>query len=81
MSNSITAISEAFDDFQFEPERFIETGDKVVALLRARGRGKGSGVVVERSVAHVWTLDGRKPVRVEIYLDIAEGMKAAGLSE
>jgi|KBSSwiStaDraftv2_1062776.scaffolds.fasta_scaffold3153055_1 ketosteroid isomerase-like protein len=81
VSDSMDAISEAFDDFRFEPERFIEVGDKVVALLTARGRGKGSGVVVERRVAHVWTLQDRTPARVEIYLDVAPAMKSVGLSE
>jgi ketosteroid isomerase-like protein len=81
VGDSMTALSEAFDDLQYHPERFIDYGDKVVALLRVRGRGKGSGIVVERKVAHVWSLQDRKPVRVEIYLDIAEAMTAVGLSE
>jgi ketosteroid isomerase-like protein len=81
VSDSMTALSEAFDDLQYHPERFIDCGDKVVALLKVRGRGKGSGIVVESNVAHVWTLQDRKAVRVEIYLDVAQAMKAAGLSE
>jgi ketosteroid isomerase-like protein len=81
VSDSMTSLAEAFDDLQYHPERLIESGNKVVALLRVRGRGKGSGIVVESNVAHVWTLQDRKPVRVEIYLDIAQAMKATGLSE
>jgi ketosteroid isomerase-like protein len=81
VSDSMTALSEAFDDLQYHPERFIESGDKVVALLRVRGRGKGSGVVVESKVAHVWTLQGRKFVRVEVYMDIDEALEAVGLKE
>ena len=79
--DSMSAISEAFDEFQFSPERFIEKGDQVIALLIAHGRGKGSGVAVERKVAHVWTFQNGKPVRVEIYLEVADAMKAVGLSE
>jgi ketosteroid isomerase-like protein len=81
VSDSMTALTEAFDDLQYHPERLIESGNKVVVLLRVRGRGKGSGIVVESNVAHVWTLQGPKPVRVEIYLDVAQAMEAVGLSE
>jgi hypothetical protein len=36
------------------PERFIEDGDRVLALMTIEGRGKGSGVpVVIRSADHV----------------------------
>src|SRR5436190_20408379 len=81
VSDSMTSLTEAFDDLQYHPERLIESGNKVIALLRVRARGKGSGIVVESNVAHVWTLQDRKPVRVEIYLDIAQAMEAVGLSE
>ena len=77
----MAALSEAFEDFHFEPEKFVEAGDNVVALLRARGRGKGSGIVVERPVAHVWTFRDGEPVRVQIYLDRAQAMEAVGVSE
>jgi ketosteroid isomerase-like protein len=79
--DSMTALSEAFEDFQFESEKFIDAGNSVVALLTARGRGKGSGIVVERPVAHVWTFRGDEPVRVQIYLDRAQAMRAVGVSE
>ena len=81
VSDSMAALSEAFEDFHFEPEKFVEAGDNVVALLRARGRGKGSGIVVERPVAHVWTFRDGEPVRVQIYLDRAQAMEAVGVSE
>jgi ketosteroid isomerase-like protein len=77
----MTALTEAFDDLKYHPERLIESGNKVLVLLRVRGRGKGSGIVVESNAAHVWTLQGRKPVRVEIYLNVAQAMEAVGLSE
>ena len=79
--DSIASLSEAFDEFQFEPERFEEIGDNVVAFFKARGRGKGSGIVVESEVVHVWTLRDGSPVRVRIYLDPKRALEAAGLSE
>jgi ketosteroid isomerase-like protein len=81
VSDSMTALTEAFADLQYHPERFIESGNQVVALLRVSGRGRGSGIVVESNVAHVWTLQDRKPIRVEIYLDVTQALEAAGLSE
>jgi ketosteroid isomerase-like protein len=81
VSDSMAALTEAFDELQYDPERIIESGNKVIALLRIRARGKGSGIVVESDAAHVWTFQDRKPVRVEVYLDVAQAMKAVGLSE
>jgi ketosteroid isomerase-like protein len=81
VTDSMAALSEAFENFQFEPEKFIDAGDNVVALLKARGRGKGSGIVVEQQVAHVWTFQAGEPVRVQIYLDRTQAMEVVGVSE
>jgi ketosteroid isomerase-like protein len=81
VSDSMTALTEAFDDLQYHPQRLIASGNKVVALLKVRARGKASGIVVESNVAHVWTLQDRTPVRVQIYLDVAQAMEAVRLSE
>ena len=68
-----------FGDFQNVPERIIAAGDKVVAFVCARGRGKESGVEVEGRIAHVYSFRGSKVVEVESYEQRDEALKAVGI--
>ena len=38
----------AWDAWRWEPEEFIDAGDRVIAVLRVYAKGRGSGVDVER---------------------------------
>ena len=50
-----------------EPREFHDAGDKVVIVLYERGRGPGSGIVVDDQFAHVWSIDGSKVTRIEVF--------------
>ena len=69
----------AWDDFEFELVELREVDDKVVALLRQRGRSREGGVPVEMELAQVVTYRGGKQVYVEMYASHAEGLDAVGL--
>ena len=71
----------AWDDWELEVDALHDAGEKVVAILRQRGRAKASGVPVEMTLAQVWTIRGGKQVRSDMYSDPAEALKAAGLEE
>jgi ketosteroid isomerase-like protein len=73
--------SAAWDDWRWEPEEFIDVGDRVVAVLRVHAKGRGSGVDVERVDGAVWTLRNGKAVRLDYYGSKAEALKAVGLAE
>ena len=45
--------AESWDELTMEPEEIIEDGDFVLAMLRYRMRGAGSGVQLQESVAHL----------------------------
>ena len=64
---------------RMEPEDLMESGDQVVAFVRVRGRGKGSGARVDARIAQIWTIRERKATRLEYYGDRREALKAAGL--
>jgi len=59
-----------------EAERLIESGDRVLALVRWKGRGKGSGVEMEAPGAHLWTFREGLVVRYEVYRDRDEARAA-----
>ncbi|HEX6651947.1 MAG TPA: nuclear transport factor 2 family protein [Thermoleophilaceae bacterium] len=52
--------SESWDELNMEPEEILEEGDWVLAVLRYRMRGAGSGVYLESSVAHLHQLEDGK---------------------
>ena len=73
-------VTEAWDEFTVEPERFIDLGDRVLVLAREHGRGRYSGAEVQsHQTAHVWTLRDGEIVRFQVYWDREEGLRAAGV--
>jgi uncharacterized protein len=71
-------VSEVWDEFRWEPQRFVEADDKVVVLLHSHGRGKGSGLEMARDAAMVWTVADRA-VSVRFFTDQTEALRAAGV--
>jgi ketosteroid isomerase-like protein len=68
-------------EIRFEPQEYIDAGDHVVVVARLLGRGKSSGVAVERTWAYVWTVRGSKALRMDGYESRSEALKAVGLAE
>ena len=71
----------AWTDYRLHAEQLIDAGSSVVVVARERGRGKGSGVPVERRWAQVWTFSRGQIVRWELFADKAAALEAAGLRE
>jgi ketosteroid isomerase-like protein len=71
----------AWDDWELEIDALHDAGDKVVALVRQRGRSKAAGMPVEMSFAQVWTVRDGKNARMDMYSDRDEALEAAGLRE
>jgi ketosteroid isomerase-like protein len=71
---------EAWDEHRFEPQEFIEAGDRVVVFQREYQRGKSSGVELAVDTAAIFDLRDGRIVRLQGYMDRAAALKAAGLS-
>ena len=74
-------LTETFDDFHIEPERFIDAGDRVVAFVRLQGRARQSGVPVDAAFAHVVAFRSGLVVKWHAYAHRGEALNAVGLSE
>ena len=72
---------ENWEELQSLPEEFRDLGDRVLVLGRLKGRGKGSGAPVDAPQATILDFRGDRIWRYRVYLDRAEGLRAAGLSE
>jgi ketosteroid isomerase-like protein len=74
--------TEDFSDFAIENEEVIDAGENgVVVIQRQIGTGKASGAPVEMHAAMIFRLHSRQVVRVDIFLDPAKALEAAGLRE
>ena len=70
-----------WDQWELEAEAIHDAGDKVVAIMRQRGRSKAAGTPVDMRFANVWTFDEGEPTRMEMFSDPDEALKAVGLEE
>ena len=77
----LSSWTSVWDEWELELEGLRDAGDKVVALLRQRGRSRAAGMLVDMSFAQVWTLRDGKEARMEMYSDPSEALKAVGLEE
>ena len=72
--------ADAWDDWQMEPEDYIDAGERVVVILIQRGRSKATGIPVEMRFAQVWTLQDGQGIRMQLYASVQEALEAVGLS-
>ena len=62
-------------------EEITESGDLVVIGVRAKARGRESGVPIEKRWAHSFRLRGAKVECIKTYGSYVKALEASGLSE
>jgi ketosteroid isomerase-like protein len=67
----------AWDSYVAEAEEVIDAGDQVVVVNYERGRGKGSGVVVENRSANLFDLRDGKVIRKRPFRGRSEALEAS----
>ena len=72
---------EAFGEFRWEPQEYVDLGDHVLVSTRFVAEGRGSGVPVEAMIYNVFTVQGGKVIRVRGSLSRDHAREAAGLRE
>ncbi len=73
--------ADAWDNWEMEAEEYIDAGERVVVIVNQRGRSKATGIPVEMRFGQVWTLRDGQAIRMQLYADPDEAIKAVGLSE
>lgn len=71
----------AWEAFSFEPREFIDAGDRVVAVIHLKARGRSSGVEVERDDAIVYTLRDGKTVRIDYFNNRDDALAAVASAD
>jgi ketosteroid isomerase-like protein len=80
----LESFARQWEEIRFEPERILDAGEQVVALVRMAARGRASGAQVDARLAHVYELRegrGMRVLRVRTFFDRERALEAAGLSE
>ena len=70
-----------WESWRWDPEEYIDAGDRVVAALRVYAKGLRSGVDVERLDGVVYTIRDGKCVRLDYYGSKNEALEAVGRRE
>ena len=77
----IAWLDEEFIDSHSQIEALIDAGDSVVAGVTISGQGRQSGIPATFTFWQVWRLSNGKVVHGQGFVDKAEALEAAGLSD
>src|SRR5512134_4105429 len=58
-----------WEELETTPEEFIDAGNKVVAVVHFRGRGRGSGIEVDARSYSVYTFREGKMISVKEFIE------------
>ena len=72
---------EAFESVDIELERIEGSGDRLVSIHQLRMKARHTGIEFESGLAYVWTFRDGRVVHIQGFLDPAEALEAAGLSD
>jgi ketosteroid isomerase-like protein len=71
---------EPWDDLEIDWELETAGPDAALAIIDMRGRGRGSGVPTEMRFFQLWTFRDGRAIRMEMFSDLDEARRAAGLA-
>ena len=81
LRNFIRERYAGFAEIEDECHELIEAGDKVISVVTSRGRGRESGIDVEKTHYAVWSVDAGKVTRVTWFGARHEALEAARLPD
>jgi len=68
-------------DYSAELEELVDAGDRVVLVLHETARMRDTGVALDRTLVHLWTLRDGRHVFLRVFRTKAEALEAAGIDE
>ena len=78
---NLGAYFSGWNDYEPSIKELIDRGDEVVVIIHERARMRDSDMVLDRDLAHVWTVRDGHVARFRVFKTRAEALEAAGLSE
>jgi ketosteroid isomerase-like protein len=81
MTQFMAMLRDTWSDWRFEPEQFLDAGNRVVVSGHILAEGGASGVRMELKTTHVWTIPADRATSMQVYRDHTEALDAVGLRE
>jgi len=81
VSSWFRELHDLYEDIDSEILEVRDLGEQVLIVFLVRGRGTGSGVTLEQSLAQVATIRDGKVVEICEYFAREQALEAVGLSE
>ena len=78
---ALRELFEVWENYRIEAEEYIDAGDRIVVVGRARGTARGSGMELDHSVCSVWTVRNGRLASFETVRDRDDALEAVGLRE
>jgi ketosteroid isomerase-like protein len=75
----VAEVREVWETFTWEPTEMKEAGDMVLAVVHSVGRGRGSGLEIDRNSAMVWHIPEETLLTLTFYRDVLAARQAAGI--
>jgi ketosteroid isomerase-like protein len=75
----VAEVHEVWETFTWEPTDVKEARDVVFALVHSVGRGRGSGLEIDRQSAMLWLIPEETLLALTFYRDPSTARKAAGV--
>jgi len=70
-------VTEMRESFTWEPVDMREQGDAVVVQVHSTGKGRGSGLELDRNSAMLWRAGQKKASSLTFYRDAGQALEAA----
>jgi ketosteroid isomerase-like protein len=70
----------AWEDWRLDLKELHDAGDEVVAIVHQSGRSKATGLPVDMELAQLWTFRDGKEIRMCMYSDPEEALRAVDLN-
>jgi ketosteroid isomerase-like protein len=77
----VREFEEAFEEIRYEPQEFLDQGDRLFVAVRNIGRAKHTGIAIDLVLYWVYTFRDGMVVKMEAFLDRAAALEAVGLPE
>jgi ketosteroid isomerase-like protein len=77
----VQEFEDAFEETRYEPEEFIDRGDRLFVAVRTTGRAKYTGIPLDLFIYWVYTFREDLVVEMEAFLDRPAALADLGLSE
>lgn len=79
IGTALRQLFEVWDRYRIEAEEYVDAGDAVVVVCRARGTARGSGMPLDQRFVHVWRARDGKLTGIEQFWNRSAALEAVGL--